>query len=145
MARQVCYLCGSHDFVTKPGSVRDDPTLKVLECTSCGLVFVSPDDLRDETFYAASGMHDESDELPAVPNWLHETAHDDDRRVEFLRAKILNARVLDVGCGVGGFLLSARKTAASVVGVEPEARLQEHYQSVGLTVYPTLDTHTHRI
>ncbi len=144
MQTESCYLCDSNDFKARPGIVRDDASLKILECTGCGLVFVRPDGTRDEAFYAASGMHDESGELPAVFNWLHETAHDDDRRVAFPRAKLLNAQVLDVGCGVGGFLLKARETAASVVGVEPETRLQDHYQSVGLTVYPILDAiHTH--
>ena len=46
-----------------------------------------------------------------------------------------NRRLLDFGCGTGGFLLKARELAATAHGVEPETRLSNHYQDHGLTVF----------
>ena len=36
-----CYLCSGTEFHKRPGSVRDNPDLEILECASCGLVCLS--------------------------------------------------------------------------------------------------------
>ena len=131
-----CYLCGGTKFNKRPGNVRDNPELEVLECVSCGLVFLSSfDHIRDD-FYENSEMHGE--ESPDVQSWLRETASDDERRFQYLKQVLPNRRLLDFGCGTGGFLLKARELAATVHGVEPEIRLSNHYQSHGLTVFQNL-------
>jgi len=52
-----CYLCSGTKFKKRPGSVRDRPELKVFECDSCGLVFLSSFDHIGDRFYENSGMH----------------------------------------------------------------------------------------
>ena len=131
-----CYLCGATEFNERPGSVRDNPELKVLECTSCGLVFLSSFDHIKDGFYKSSEMHGE--EMPDIETWLKETAWDDERRFQYLKHVLPNHRLLDFGCGAGGFLLKARDLAAVAHGVEPETRLSSHYQSHGLTVFQNL-------
>jgi len=73
-------------------------------------------------------------DLLGIEEWLRETSMDDERRLTQLRSKITNRRLLDVGCGVGGFLSSARVHASEAVGVEPELRLAAHHKDAGLTV-----------
>ncbi len=36
-----CYLCGSEKNHKRDRKVRDNPNLDILECESCGLVFLS--------------------------------------------------------------------------------------------------------
>ena len=132
-----CYLCGGTEFNKRPGSVRDKPELEVFECVSCGLVFLSSFDHIRNGFYENSRMHD-GEEMPDVQTWLKETAWDDERRFQYLKPILPNLLLLDFGCGAGGFLLKARALATMVHGVEPEARLSNHYQSHGLTVFQNL-------
>ena len=131
-----CYLCGGAEFNKRPGSVRDNPELEVLECASCGLVFLSSFDHIRDSFYESSEMHGE--EMPDVQTWLKETAWDDERRFQYLKSVLPNRSLLDFGCGAGGFLFKAQKLAATLHGVEPEARLSNHYQSHGLRVFQNL-------
>jgi 2-polyprenyl-3-methyl-5-hydroxy-6-metoxy-1,4-benzoquinol methylase len=44
-----------------------------------------------------------------------------------LSGMLVNRKVLDFGCGSGGFLLRARSLCQEVVGVEPETRVREHW------------------
>ncbi len=56
MDMKQCYLCGGTEFNKRPGSVRDNPELEVLECASCGLVFLSSFDHIRDGFYENSEM-----------------------------------------------------------------------------------------
>ncbi len=130
-----CYLCGAESFKKRPGSVRDDQSLQVMECRSCGLVFLSSFDHIGTGFYENSGMHEDEVTIEA---WVRETAADDQRRFDDFRALLANRSVLDFGCGAGGFLARAGQVTARAVGVEPEARLAEHFQKERLAVFPNL-------
>jgi len=120
-----CYLCGHSDFSRRSGSVRDATSLQILECGNCGLVALSSLQHIQDSHYANSGMH--GDLLPSVDAWLRESEHDDKRRFDMLESSLVNSRVLDFGCGAGGFVLRAGQLAAEVVGIEPEHRVREHW------------------
>jgi 2-polyprenyl-3-methyl-5-hydroxy-6-metoxy-1,4-benzoquinol methylase len=133
MVNTECYLCKNQQFKQRVGKVRDNPNLKVLECTSCGLVFLSSfDHIRDD-FYENSEMHGEN--LPVIQNLINESNFDDERRFEFLKLLLPNRSVLDFGCGMGSFLSKAKMLASKAHGVEPEKRLAEHFKRMDLTVY----------
>lgn len=132
-----CYLCGSQSLLQRPGSVRDNAQLKVMECEACGLVFLSSFGHIQATHYEDSGMH--GDQPPPVKEWLREAEPDDERRFRFFQGRLPGSRVLDFGCGAGGFLLKAREVAAVAEGVEPEQRLQPHFHQVGVRVWPSLE------
>lgn len=132
-----CYLCGCASHRQRPGSVRDDSRLRVLECDDCGLVVLSSMDHIAQSHYAASGMH--GDQPPAVEAWLRAAEADDERRFRYFRYKLAGKRLLDFGCGAGGFLLKAREAAAVAEGVEPELRLQPHFDQSRLIVHVHLE------
>ncbi len=132
-----CYLCGGTVHRERPGSVRDAPDLKVLECDACGLVFLSSFGHIRADHYEDSGMH--GDQPLPVADWLREAEGDDERRFRFLQARLPGKRLLDFGCGAGGFLLKARELAVEVAGIEPEARLQAHFGQAGVQVRGGLD------
>ena len=131
-----CYLCGSTDLFERPGSVRDNKKLRILECNKCGLVFLSSFQHIGDAFYEDSSMHDE---IPLdIEEWLKETDMDDERRFQSFKPLFLNKKVLDFGCGPAGFILKARKLAKIIHGVELERRLRKHYHVNQLKVAQTL-------
>jgi 2-polyprenyl-3-methyl-5-hydroxy-6-metoxy-1,4-benzoquinol methylase len=135
-----CYLCGGTSHRERPGSVRDNASLKVLECNACGLVFLSTIDHIHSSHYANSGMH--GNELLPPESWLRETDADDERRFRFLQPMLVGRKLLDFGCGVGGFLLKAREVTAVAEGLEPELRLQDHFGQSGLKIHTQMDAIT---
>lgn len=120
-----CYLCNTTQFRARPGAVRDDPSLTILECAVCGLVSLSSFDHVTAGHYEESGMHGES--LISIESWLRITEEDDQRRFELLKSMLVNRRVLDFGCGAAGFVRRAQELASRVTGVEPERRVREHW------------------
>jgi 2-polyprenyl-3-methyl-5-hydroxy-6-metoxy-1,4-benzoquinol methylase len=120
-----CYLCGHGEFRTRKGAVRDDPSLKILECAACGLVTLSALEHIRDGHYEDSGMHGAG--LPSMESWLRDTEQDDQRRFEMLKAMLANRRVLDFGCGAGGFVRRAQMLTAEVVGIELERRVHEYW------------------
>jgi 2-polyprenyl-3-methyl-5-hydroxy-6-metoxy-1,4-benzoquinol methylase len=118
-----CYLCCGVEFSDREGQVRDAPSLRILECRQCGLVMLDSQAHISRGHYERSGMH--GDEPTSVEAWLRESAPDDQRRFESLKPYLVNRKVLDFGCGAGGFLERARSIASEAVGVDPERRVRE--------------------
>ena len=133
-----CYLCEGNDFRIRPGTVRDNPELQILECISCGLVFLSSQSHIHENFYQNSGMHAANGQSPQISDWLMETARDDERRFRFLQPLLPQKSLLDFGCGAGGFLKRAKRVASQAHGLEPEAILAPYFQQEGLEVFRSL-------
>jgi 2-polyprenyl-3-methyl-5-hydroxy-6-metoxy-1,4-benzoquinol methylase len=131
-----CYLCNSTNFTLRKGQVRDREDLTVLECQNCGLVFLDSHKHLHQEHYEQSGMHGES--LPSIPEWLQRTNADDQRRFNLLEPMLPGKRVLDFGCGAGGFLSKVQPLAREVVGIEPERRVQEFW-SHSIKIYPDIE------
>jgi SAM-dependent methyltransferase len=136
--KPICYLCEGNDFRIRPGTVRDNPELQILECISCGLVFLSSQSHIHENFYQNSGMHAANGQSPQISDWLMETARDDERRFRFLQPLLGQKSLLDFGCGAGGFLKRAKRLASQAHGLEPEAILAPYFQQEGLEVFRSL-------
>jgi 2-polyprenyl-3-methyl-5-hydroxy-6-metoxy-1,4-benzoquinol methylase len=134
--RKECYLCGGTEFNIRPGNVRDRPELEVFECASCGLVFLSSFDHIKDGFYENSEMH--GNNALDIQAWIRETEWDDERRFQYLKSVLPNQKLLDFGCGAGGFLLKAQNLAAIAHGMELETCLNSHYKNRDLTVFQSL-------
>jgi 2-polyprenyl-3-methyl-5-hydroxy-6-metoxy-1,4-benzoquinol methylase len=132
-----CYLCESTSFRTRKGQVRDAPDLKILECTHCGLVTLSSLEHIQSGFYEESGMHG-ADPTP-MDTWLKDTDWDDQRRFDMLKPILPNKKLLDFGCGAGGFLNKAQHLAGTVAGIELERRVREHWNGQ-ITIYPDFES-----
>jgi 2-polyprenyl-3-methyl-5-hydroxy-6-metoxy-1,4-benzoquinol methylase len=131
-----CYLCQSTHFSTRKGMVRDAPDMQILECENCGLVMISDQAHIHDGFYENSGMH--GAELKPMEVWLAETEWDDQRRFEMIKALLPNRRLLDFGCGAGGFLSKAQMLTAEATGIELEARVRDYWEGK-LEIAPSLD------
>ena len=130
-----CYLCQSSCFSERSGVVRDNASIKILECQECGLVQLSSQEHILEGHYETSGMFDTAP--PPIEEMLRAFSEDSDRRFKMLRARLPNQRVLDFGCGNGGFLFKAQTLAKEVMGIEPEMRAQEYLRDK-LPIYKNL-------
>jgi hypothetical protein len=96
-----CYLCNSTYFTTRKGKVRDASDLKVLECNDSGLVSLSSQEHIQSGFYEDSGMHGPTPKT--IDYWLKDTDWDDQRRFDMVKSILPNKKLLDFGCGTGGF------------------------------------------
>lgn len=121
-----CYLCESKKFRKRKGRVRDNYNLEIIECIDCGLVQLGSASHISPEFYENSGMH--GPELRSIEAWLKETEWDDQRRFDMMKAMLPNKRLLDFGCGAGGFLMRAKSLAAEVTGIELESRVRKHWE-----------------
>lgn len=132
-----CYLCNSTSFTVRKGLVRDAPDLKILECICCGLVTLSSLEHIQKGFYEDSGMH--GSEPASMDAWLKDTDWDDQRRFDSVKALLPNKKLLDFGCGAGGFLNKSRQLAASVQGIELELRVQKYWHEK-ITIYANMES-----
>ena len=111
------------------------PEGPLLRCAECGQLLSQ----CTETQYLRSlGTFDTSTgTLPDAESvGRHETVSA--RRVRKMLALLgnpLHARLLDVGCSSGAFLMTARKLGLETVGVEPSADAAETARRAGLNVF----------
>lgn len=127
-----CRLCNSTKIKRRPGRVRDNEKLHVLECLECGLVFLSSFEHINAEFYGDSGMHGG---LIEIESWVAETSVDDERRFVFLKDMIKDKRILDIGCGNGGFAKRAKSIGKSVDVVEPDKGIHDFLSDVFDNIY----------
>lgn len=138
----ICYLCSGKEFLQRPGSVRDNKDLKILECAQCGLVQLNSHGHLKANHYENSRMH--GDDPPPIDFMLHDSNDDDERRFKLLKPFLIKKRILDFGCGNAGFLMRAKELASETLGVEPELRVREYWNSK-IKIYPVLPTEVERM
>lgn len=131
-----CYLCGSKNIIDKGYRLRDNKDLKVLECRNCSLVFLSSFEHINKDFYKSGKMHSQMFD-PQI--WLDVSKTDDERRFKFLKNKIQNKKILDFGCGAGGFLILS-KNIAQAYGVEEQESLTPFFQKNNLTIFNSINS-----
>ena len=134
MKNNKCYICGSSNLSDTGYTLRDSDKLRVLKCNDCSLMFLSSFYHIDENFYEDGKMHGSDCNLL---NWQESCKEDDERRYRALRRKMKGKRLLDFGCGAGGFIDLAGEIA-NVYGLEKQASLSEYFKEKGLKVYKTI-------
>ena len=131
-----CYICGSSEIEDTGYSLRDDKTIKVLRCKRCSLVFLSSFEHINKDFYKDGKMHSGNFDHK---RWL-EASYDDDRRRFLMLKKIIKGKkLLDFGCGAGGFLMMAKDYASKVAGVEKQDALRALFNEKNLDIFDNPD------
>lgn len=118
-----CRLCKKSDITIIHKGTRDRKDIDVLKCNQCGLVFLSKI-TTDDTFYTDSKMRTGID----FSKWRNNTFADDNRRFSKYKELIKDKRILDFGCGNGGFLKLVQKEnhVRQAVGIDLD--MQSIYQ-----------------
>lgn len=125
-------LCESKNIITRYPYVRDNKDIEVLSCNDCGLVFLSSVESITDEFYEDSGM---LNGLVDLKKYRQQSFKDDERRANSLRDKIIGKRVLDFGCGAGGFLSLIQPFASVVAGVELDKSINVAINDEGIQCF----------
>ena len=133
-----CYLCGCEKNNMIHIGVRDDTNTDVYKCEECGLVFLGRQIDDIDKFYEMSGMR-ASDSESGRDSALKAAEPDDIRRFRRVRPLIENKKVLDFGCGAGGFIRHARTAARLVDGIELEEKMRVEIAQEGISCYATVE------
>ena len=70
--------------------------------------------------------------------WISDTRNDDNRRYLALAELCKGKRVLELGCGNGGFLRQIKEVASEVVGIELMDEERDRISKEGIRVYRSL-------
>ncbi|WP_104694313.1 class I SAM-dependent methyltransferase [Helicobacter equorum] len=135
-----CYLCGSKKYFNREGKVRDNPSIQILECEDCGLVFLS-EQHTNEIFYAEGNMHNQPKVYDATgcTDFINDAYKFNRSRLEFVLDSVIGKDILDFGSGYAGFLIQAKPFAKSVLGVELEAQVKPVYAHYDIPLVSSLD------
>ena len=145
-----CVVCGNKLVETVHKGTRDNPKIDVMRCAECKSLQLSSFEQIHDGFYEdgnmRKGQYDISQDIMysdmVWESWLKETKEDDYRRVKMLESVLGGAKVLDFGCGNGGFLRGLRKEGVTknVVGVELDKEAQSRLMKENIEVYDQLDS-----
>lgn len=130
-----CELCHGNEILLRHPRVRDNEELQVLECVNCGLVFLSSFKHISEEFYEKSGMLNGQVNLK---KYRQHSYKDDQRRADELREKVTGKRVLDFGCGAGGFLHLIKEFAEEAAGVELDEHINASINGEGIQCFKNI-------
>lgn len=129
-----CYICGGQDLLEKDYIIREDPKLKIIECLSCGLWFLSSFSHISNDYYKSSLMQ-EPGTIKDILYRLRGTGPDDERRYQYLKSLLINKRLLDYGCGIGGFLFKSSVITKESHGVDPDRKFSSFIKDRGHIVF----------
>jgi 2-polyprenyl-3-methyl-5-hydroxy-6-metoxy-1,4-benzoquinol methylase len=116
-AQNECILCGGGD---RRPLIEQGPW-RVHRCAACGLGVLDPRPCAEELarLYAADYFLDQYDGgFKAGSPELKRRIAQEDHRIRFFRGVKKRGHVLDIGCGMGYFLLACREAGYDVSGID---------------------------
>ena len=135
-----CNFCGADDYKVK--YIKEG--YNIVQCNKCGFVYVNPrltqeaiNKLYDKDYFLGEGF----DKSVQYKNEFEELSDKDDLSdwdastiKKLLQTDEQTSKLLDIGCGMGLFLLKAKKIGFEVEGIELSPFAAEFVRSKGITV-----------
>ena len=133
-----CPICIRGGGYKVHNGTRDNGSIDVYRCENCGTRFLSINDRNydyENGFMHAGEEHSSID----IKERLRILEPDDNRRFEMVRDICKDKKVLDFGCGFGGFIKNISQVAESCVGVELGKIERKYLQEAGIECYKTIE------
>lgn len=132
-AEAPCLGCGFDQAVTLSTTIRDRAGFSAVGCPRCSLSHLEPFPTHLAEYYRHRYREETGPDILAV---REHSSPDTNRQCEMLRPHLHSGcRALDLGCGSGAFLHTARdRTRAQVFGVEPHDGFRADLRAEGFDV-----------
>ena len=133
----ICPICRGGAKLVHKGT-RDNSAVDVYQCDECGTKYLSSidknNDYENGFMYETNNLSDLN-----MDERLELFRADDIRRYEMVENSCLGKKVLDFGCGFGGFLNYISRVADVAYGVELGKNEREYLTNRGIKCFKTID------
>ena len=144
-----CPVCSNNRF--SPFLICNDQLVShedfaIQQCDKCGFRFTNPrpDEATIGSYYKSEQYISHNDSSEGIINVAYRAVRNYTLRTKLDLINKLNqkpGRILDVGCGTGGFLETCRKGGWEVVGTEPDSDARAiAAEKLQITIESTLNT-----
>lgn len=146
-----CPWCGTpfnHEYLKVKDYFLSQESFAVFECDHCHLLFTAPRPASEAlgAYYKSDQYYSHQENKHGFIPKLYETVKSFNLRhkVHLATSDLKQGSVLDIGCGVGDFLLYMKKEGWQVVGMEPDSDAQTvaekrlGFRPLSPSDYPTL-------
>lgn len=127
-----CPVCGENGKLIHVG-VRDNKDINVYKCSYCKTKYLdrnlAMDYTKDEMLNNKIKTEDD------IAKWLNDCYVDDNRRYKMIKDICYSKKVLDFGCGFGGFLDLINQDAFFAEGVELGNIEKQYLNSKNIKIY----------
>lgn len=135
---QKCKICYGEAEIIHKGT-RDNPDIDVYRCRTCGIKFLVASkeiisDYENGYMYATNNMS-----MFSIEERLNHMDSDDRRRYHMVKDLCLEKKVLDFGCGFGGFINYIANDCSYCCGVDLGTEEREYLNSKGVLCKKTID------
>lgn len=145
LERNRCNLCGEE--VKAESIIRRDPSIRLAECPSCGLVFDFDMEDGHSLLYeldrvCTGGLAFQKNTPGIIESYDRKNERVLNAEIGRIRKETGSGerRLLDFGCGTGDLLAEARRAGFEALGVETnEAAVAFANRQKGLPVFPSLE------
>lgn len=136
--KQICRICSGESELIHRGT-RDNPDIDVFRCKECGTKFLVAAkeiiaDYENGFMYATNNLKKLS-----IDERLKRTDADDKRRYSMVKDLCVDKKVLDFGCGFGGFLSYISNVCDCCYGVDLGLEEREYLNSNGIVCKKTIE------
>lgn len=131
-----CPICSGGAFLIHKGT-RDNPLIDVYRCGECGTKFLSMEEKNDYEkgfMYETNNLSDLD-----IEERLLRFQKDDTRRFDMVKNICAGKKVLDFGCGFGGFLQRISTVAEVCYGIDLGADERNYLNDKGIKCYKYIE------
>lgn len=123
-----CPWCGNqtpHSYMEVKDLFLSKEEFQLMKCDHCGLLFTSPRPSADVIgkYYLSNEYYSHQQNKKGLVPRIYETVKSLNikKKVNYAIGNLPKGKLLDIGCGVGDFLLQVKKCGWDISGIEPSS------------------------